>query len=356
MERTAAELSHVIRSNFLLHPARAACFLAMIWGMISAKRVQLWALAEEFGGQAQQESRLQRITRFLREQLLPWECVARCVVELLGVSAPWTLVMDRTNWQYGKIDRNYLVLAIVYRGNAIPLLVQDLGHAGNSSTDERIALMERFLAIFGKDKVYCLLADREFVGEDWFKWLQQNGIPPCIRTRENMLVRHKNGGKVPVKTLLRSLNPGEYRLWEEQLYGATLQMIGLKLTNGDYLILLASQLLKVELLPLYKIRWTIECLFKNTKSSGFCWEGTHLVHPERAEKLAAILTLATVLAAKEGALQHALKPIPFKKTIKYPLFSLFLYGLRSIADAFKKNVLNPISNPLILNARPESVW
>jgi hypothetical protein len=48
--------------------------------------------------------------------------------------------------------------------------------AGNSDTRERIALMERFIALFGKDKVYCLLSDREFIGEDWFKWLKKNNI------------------------------------------------------------------------------------------------------------------------------------------------------------------------------------
>jgi Transposase DDE domain len=342
MERAASELSQAIRTHFSLHPARLACLLGMIWGLIGSKRVQLWALAEQFGGDAQVASRVRRIERFLAKQALAWEGVARCIVAMVAIPGKWTLVMDRTNWQFGKLERNYLVLALVYEGNAIPLLVKDLEHAGNSDTSERITLMERFVVLFGKDKVHCLLADREFIGQDWFQWLKKNNIPPCIRTRNNTLVRHQNGGKVQVHTLLRSLPVGQYRTWDEKLYGQTLRMIGLKLADGGYLVLLADPALEIELLPLYKIRWSIECLFKNAKSSGFLWETTHLIHADRAEKLVAILALATTLAIKEGATAHALKPIPFRKTVQAPLYSLFTHGLRQLAAAFR-TVQNPIN-------------
>jgi hypothetical protein len=337
MERTARELSEIIRSNFSMHPARLACLLQLIWALIGSKKVQLWALAESFGGAAQPESRVKRISRFLREQALAWDDVSRCIMILLALPAPWTLVMDRTNWQFGKTERNYLVLAVVYHGNAIPLLVKDLSRAGNSDTEDRIALMKRFLALFGKDKVFCLLADREFIGEEWLQWLLDNNIPPCIRLRNNTQVRHHNGGKVPVSALLRSLAIGEYRTWQEKRDGRLWQMAGTKTATGDYLVLLAPPSLRVELLPLYKVRWTIECLFKNTKSSGFSWEETHLTHPERAEKLVALLAFAVALSVKEGALQHALRPIPFRKTKAAPLCSLFLYGLRTLADSFRKS-------------------
>lgn len=347
MERAASDLSQVLRYHFSLNSARMACFLSLVWGMIGAKRVQLWALAEQFGGDALPESRVKRIKRFLRDIALPWDTIAQCIMALVALPGPWTLVMDRTNWHYGKLERNYLVLAIVYHGVAIPLLVKDLAHAGNSDTSERIALMGRFLAIFGKDKVYCLLADREFIGKDWFQWLKNNGIPPCIRTRNNTQVRHQNGGKVPVSTLLRSLQIGEYREWGETVYGCPMRVVGLKITANDYVVLLADPSLGVAKLPLYKVRWAIECLFKNQKSTGFQWETTHLTHPERAEKLAALLALATAIAIKEGVLLHAIKPIPFRKTVAAPLFSFFLFGLRSLANAFR-NIPHPSNNKLIL--------
>ena len=349
MERAAKELSQVVTKHFRMHPARMACFIAMIWSVIGARKVQLWALAEQFGGDAQQDSRIKRIARFLRGQAVEWADVAQCVMTLFAIPGPWTLVMDRTNWQFGRSERNYLVLAVVCNGNAIPLLVKDLTRAGNSDTADRIALLERFLALFGRDKVFCLLADREFVGEDWLKWLIANRIPPCIRMRNNTLVRHPNGGKVPVKTLLRSLPVGHHRSWDEKLYGLTFRMTGCKINGGEFLVVLAAPTLKTELLPLYKIRWTIECLFKNTKSSGFLWEATHLVHAERAEKLVAVLALASALVTKEGLLQNALKPIPFRKTVAASLYSYFTYGLRTLADQFRHSIQRPIVNLLFFN-------
>lgn len=347
MERIASELSHVISNHFSMHPARMACFLALIWSVFSARSVQIHALAEKFGGPAQAESRAKRISRFLRFQPLCADAIARCILGLLCPDEKLTLAMDRTNWQFGKIDRNYLVLAVVFRGNAVPLLIKDLGRAGNSDTSDRIALMETFLRLFGKERMFCLLADREFIGETWFRWLTKNDIPMCIRVKNNMKVRHKNGGRVQVKRLLDGLSPGEYRTWEERVYGVSMCMTGLKLKSGDCLCLLADNRLSVELLPLYKVRWTIECMFKNTKSSGFRLEETHLIHLDRAEHLFSIVALAVAVSVKEGAVQHALKPVPFKKTLGYPALSLFSYGLKYIADCAAK-LADFIAHPLII--------
>ena len=161
-------------------------------------------------------------------------------------------------------------------------------------------------------------------------------------------MRHQNGGKVPVSILLRSLQIGEHREWNEIVFGCSVRVVGLKISANDYVVLLADPSLEVAALLLYKIRWAIECLFKNQKSTGFLWETTHLIHPEREEKLAAILALAATIAVKEGAIQHTLKPIPFRKTVAAHLYSLFLYGLRTLADAFRA-IPHPINNPLILD-------
>jgi hypothetical protein len=48
---------------------------------------------------------------------------------------------------------------------------------GNSNTSERIELIERFIALFGIEKIQCLTADREFIGDDWFAYLKKKDIP-----------------------------------------------------------------------------------------------------------------------------------------------------------------------------------
>ncbi|MCK5829191.1 MAG: hypothetical protein KAH20_02710 [Methylococcales bacterium] len=41
---------------------------------------------------------------------------------------------------------------------------------------ERIVLMQRFIKQFGKKSIVAVLADREFMGEAWVKWLKGDGI------------------------------------------------------------------------------------------------------------------------------------------------------------------------------------
>jgi hypothetical protein len=40
--------------------------------------------------------------------------------------------MDRTNWKFGKVNINYLVLGVAYKGMAIPLFWDLLDKKGNS--------------------------------------------------------------------------------------------------------------------------------------------------------------------------------------------------------------------------------
>ena len=65
------------------------------------------------------------------------------------------------------------MLAVVYKGIAIPLFWLLLNKRGNSCSIERIALIKRFIRVFGKDKIHQILADREFIGEKWFNWLNK---------------------------------------------------------------------------------------------------------------------------------------------------------------------------------------
>jgi len=47
---------------------------------------------------------------------------------------------------------------------------------GNSSANEHIALIKRYIGLFGKESIDCLLTDREFIGDHWLGYLNANGI------------------------------------------------------------------------------------------------------------------------------------------------------------------------------------
>ena len=100
------------------------------------------------------------------------------------LTVPFYLTLDRTNWQWGKMNINILVLAIAYKGVAIPIYWLLLNKKGNSNSRERIALLKRFIKQFGKDKIIAVLADREFIGATWFKWLKKEGIDFHIRIKK----------------------------------------------------------------------------------------------------------------------------------------------------------------------------
>jgi hypothetical protein len=92
--------------------------------------------------------------------------LAPFILRLAGIRAPYTLILDRTNEEFGKAKINFLMLSVLGNGWSIPILWLLLPKKGNSNEEERIELMNRFIAIFGKGVIYDLLADREFIGDN----------------------------------------------------------------------------------------------------------------------------------------------------------------------------------------------
>jgi hypothetical protein len=80
--------------------------------------------------------------------------------------------LDRTNWQRGDSDINYFVLSVLYNGIAIPLYWQLLDNNGGSSSDEqRIAMIQWVIDVFGPGRVAMLYADREFPSHEFLDFL-----------------------------------------------------------------------------------------------------------------------------------------------------------------------------------------
>ena len=77
-----------------------------------------------------------------------------------------------------------LTLGITCKGVAFPLLFSLLDKCGNSNWEERKDIMERFIRLFGHDRIDCLVAEREFIGKEWIGWLNDNRIRYYIRIRQ----------------------------------------------------------------------------------------------------------------------------------------------------------------------------
>ncbi len=89
----------------------------------------------------------------------------------------------------------FLVLAVVTRRFRVPLFWTLLDGPGNSATATRIALMTRYLGHFPALAIRLLLADREFIGTEWLKFLDDDNIRFAIRLREDRFAE----GEPPVR-------------------------------------------------------------------------------------------------------------------------------------------------------------
>lgn len=326
-----------LKKHVCMNAARVKFLAGVIIALIKVCTVNLSKLAVAFPGAAQKDSKYKRLQRFFKGYKLDLECMAKLFAGLmLSDLESWVLTIDRTNWKFGRQNINILTLGVAYKGIAIPLVWMPLTKRGNSNTSERIRLIELFIKLFGVIKIKCLTADREFIGADWFSFLIEKGIHFSIRIRENIKATNSRGKFVDAKTLFRNLKPGEHYALKgrRSVLGAKLFIIGMRLKNGDYLILVTDSEPETAL-EYYKQRWEIETLFGCLKKRGFDFESTHMTAPERIEKLVALLGLAFCWCHKTGEWISFQKEIKTKKHGRKAI-SIFRLGL----DQLREIVLN----------------
>jgi hypothetical protein len=237
------------------------------------------------------------------------------------------------------------MLSIAYKGMAIPILWTMLPKRGNSNTCERKELVQRFLDLFGEECIEAFLADREFIGDDWFRELIHNHIPFYIRIRGNMWLNIP--GKRPNKAfwLFNSLplNTASHYHKIVCIDGQWVYLTGMKVLNREgkieFVIVVSFNPDPFALIK-YKNRWQIETMFKAFKSGGFNFEDTHLTDPKRIAKLIALVCVAFIWVYLVGISRNNNgHPIEVKNHGR-KAYSLFKFGLMFIAHA----LLNPVPN------------
>ena len=164
-----------------------------IIGVINLRTVNLVRLAGVFETQVEVDSNCKRLQRLFRPVELEFEAIAQLRPRWLP-GGGWILCWARTHWQIGPTNVNSLVLAVTYRGIAIPLLGTGLNKKGNSNPKERIPLLERFLKRLGQEWLAYLTAARAFRGHDGLRYLVSEQIPFRIRRPNNTRGsnRHRN--------------------------------------------------------------------------------------------------------------------------------------------------------------------
>lgn len=328
-------LISVLQSHFKgeINLARVKLICLFITALCKIKSINYDRLASGFDTKADKNSSYRRIQRFMKEFDFPMRTVSFLIFNLLPFKDGLVLVLDRTNWKFGTKNINILMLGVSYKNVAFPLMFKMLDKRGNSDTEERIDLIKKFIEWFGKDCIDCLLADREFVGDKWMAFLNQNNIRYYVRIRNNFKIySYQKQAEIKVFWLFNNLKVGEFFHYPKivELHGQRCYLSGCKTIdrNGKTEFLIIVSFNKPEqAMTYYKQRWQIETLFRGLKSSGFNIEDTHVTDIERLEKLFSLTMIAFVWCYKIGDfLDENIRKIKIK-THGSRTVSVFKYGL-----------------------------
>ena len=290
--RAITALEGFLRPHVALGKSRLETLCLLIVGMVSARTVNLGAHRLRAARDGATASTYRRLQRFFQHVRLGGTGRCRSSRGCVGPARRWTLVLDRTKWSIGTREVNYLVLAVVTRHFRVPLAWTVLPGRGNSSTAARIALIKRYLAHFPASTIgKLLLADREFIGADWLKFLNDNNIPFAIRLREDLRVVTEDGCELTLFARLRGTRKTRTfraRLWADggsrrSRSGSTSPSSA---SQGEWLIVV-SNLPPRRALAAYRKRWAIECMFGDAKTRGLNLEDTRLTDPRKLDLLMA---------------------------------------------------------------------
>ena len=225
------------------------------------------------------------------------------------------------------------MLAVAYKGTAIPIYWVLLDKRGNSNMPERIDLIQRFIDKFGKENLLGLLADREFIGETWLKWLKIEGIDFHIRIKKDAKIPNSRGVLMQAHCLFRLLKIGESLVIKQHraMTGVDIYLSALRLNDGKLLIIASSKSCE-NAIEIYAKRWEIETLFSCLKGRGFNLEDTRVTDLTRINRLLVIPVIAFCWAHRTGEWQHEkVKEIKVKKH-KRLAKSIFKCGLDLMRD------------------------
>lgn len=317
------ETEKILQEYLDLNLARIKAMAAMILAMIASRSVQLNILSRYFSASEQADSAFKRMQRFLRQVSLPASNIALLILAILGFGKDekLTLIFDRTNWQFGKSHINFLFLAVVWKGVSIPLFIKFLSgkSQGNSSYIDRIELLEKALALFGRTRISMVLGDREFVGKQWILWLRRSHIPFIMRLNHGTtkISAEYDSNFIFAEELFGKLKKGQKKFLsycfvaENDSFKCCIAALR---TFENELVVVAHSDDIPSPLAMYQKRWKIESMFRSLKTGGFNMENTHITNPARLTTLIYIAVIAFAFALKAGSISLEEDDVPLKKT------------------------------------------
>jgi len=286
-------------------------------------------------------SNYQRLLRIFRAHAFSrlWLNILQFVFQLLRLKSEY-LTLDGTSWKRGDKWHHYLVICIVYQGVAIPIYWIDLGKHGISNIKERKRLMKKVFKCFNIVNK-TLIADREYIGIDWFKYLVDSDLYFVIRLKKNIyhdainkaagktveqLIQKVKRSKIPYKSVQKSFELDGMQLT------FTISKNPDKNAKEELMFLISNRTDNaIKIAYIYGIRWKIEHCFKQLKSNGFNLEAMNVKGKAKQNLMLAIVIFTYVLSILEGLKNY--KKVASKKYADGSItkaVSVFRHGLDKI--------------------------
>lgn len=304
-----------------------------ITGMLQSRCVQDKEIASHMDSNVKIASDVRRIERFYESYSIDFELFSLLLCQCLP-KGKVKLCMDRTDWKFGNTWHNLLVITVRISGTGIPIWVEVLDKGqGTSNTEERIDIVKKVMSLIGKDRIHSFMADREFIGQKWIDFLNDNGVDFFIRLRNNQYFNWC-GEKYQIK---KKLGRSKKQLIEGvEIYEGRYSLAIVKGADGKEVAVLTNTTAK-RALRAYKKRWSIEVFFQSLKSRGVRLETTQRKDSQRIRTLFILSSLAYILCFIFGFYRHIKqKPIPVKNH-GYKENSFARAGLDFIREAIKLN-------------------
>jgi len=286
-------------------------------------------------------------------------CLAKLSLDSLKSTAKGRyLILDRSNWKLGKLNRNILQFGIsLSNGIMVPIFGVPLDKRGNSNESERIRLLDIVLNLcrfLGKGDI--LLADREFIGKKWFSHLRSCALSFVIRLRKDdylaaLALNHDTTVDKLASKIKRKIRANGFFFAPIIIAGNSFYYLVVKdnrkgnKSKDGYVRLLSDMVDHKQIIQAYKQRWQIEVYFAKTKKKGFNLEDIGLEGFEKVMLMATIVGYLYTLTLMEGIKEINKQTIKTKdkkdkkdqklqhfknRNVKYQRVSTFLKGLEKM--------------------------
>jgi hypothetical protein len=280
---------------------------AFISGIVGSKSSQLPSIATKIADRAKPESRVKRLTRWLKNDAIKEEIYFLPYAEiLLNCLALETLVLVMDGSGVGR-GCSALMMHVIYKGRALPLawVVRECPK-GHSPEALHIQLVELVRDLIPEGTQVVFLGDGEFDGTNLQETMNNAGWWYACRTAKSTVATWE-GVEFNLDLLGSSIKPGMLiELKEVQFtrdaYGPVMVLCCWAKDEVEPLYLVSNLSLAEEAIKYYQKRFRIETFFSDQKSRGFNIQKSHLEDCQCLSRLLIALCLAYIWIVYLGTL------------------------------------------------------